>query len=136
MDGCQFSRKKFRYTRMAPFISSSSCPCSSAMMHVGGVASAWFRGSVSLVQVWDNVRDIASEIIPVYNANSGRVNVTSYTQGLVADWSWEGFQPGPGMTRVSPSVRGHMVCPYGQQPDTPDTKCIDKPTGKVGIIYL
>ena len=101
-------------------------------MHVGGLASSgtYFRGQLSLVQLWSNARDLVHGIIPIYNAKSGHVNSISYTEDLAADWSWESLQPGPGVLRITPSTRGHMVCPPGEEPDVTD-KCVKSSTGKV-----
>ncbi|KAI0210330.1 hypothetical protein LSAT2_004930 [Lamellibrachia satsuma] len=101
-------------------------------MHVGGLASSgtYFRGQLSLVQLWSNARDLVHGIIPIYNAKSGHVNSISYTEDLAADWSWESLQPGPGVLRITPSTRGHMVCPPGEEPDVTD-KCVKSSTDKL-----
>ena len=111
---------------------SSPLP-SSALVQVGGPASSgtYFRGRLSLIQLWSDVRDLVHEITPIYNAKSGQVNSTSYIDDLAADWSWESLQPGPGVLRISPSNRGHMVCLPGEEPDVTDKMCVKTSTGKV-----
>ena len=104
------------------------CFIFSVVLRVGGSDSARFRGAVSLVQVWDIARN-KSEIISVSNAKTTPITSPSYTQGLVADWSWDSFQPGPGMKKVSPSTRGQTICPIGQLLATDGSTCVDRKTG-------
>ena len=104
--------------------------CSSVVLHVGGSESQRFRGALSLVQVWDIARN-STEVISVLNAKETPVTSSSYTRGLTADWAWDSFQPGPGITRMSPSKRGQKICSSGQKPDTDGSGCVDKLTGNL-----
>ena len=89
--------------------------------------SASFRGMLSLVQVWD-VAHNSTTIRNIFNAKANKTAITSasYTEGLIADWSWDSFQPGPGMKKMSPSTRGQKICPSGQKLDTDGSTCINK----------
>ena len=100
------------------------------VLHVGGSGSQRFRGALSLVQAWDIARN-STDVISVLNARKTPVTSPSYTRGLTADWGWDSFQPGPGMTRMSPSKRGHTICPSGQQLDTDGYNCVNKLTGNL-----
>ena len=87
------------------------------------------------MQVWDIARS-STDIISVLNAKTTPITSQSYTQGLIADWSWDSFQPGPGMKKVSHSTRGHTICPSGQQLDNDGSKCVDRKTGTLEGEYL
>ena len=88
-----------------------------------------FRGTLSLVQVWNETRDLATEITPVYNARKRDITAAWYTRGMTVDWAWDSFESGPGITRVAPSTRGLNICPAGQQLDTDGSTCVNKPRG-------
>ena len=100
------------------------------VLYVGGSGSHRFRGALSLVQAWDIARN-STEVITLFNAKKTPVTSPSYTRGLTVDWGWDSFQPGPGMTRMSPSIRGQTICPSGQQLDTDGSKCVNKLTGNL-----
>ena len=100
----------------------------SVVLRVGGSESVRFHGAVSLVQVWDIARN-TSEITSVLNKKTTPIKSQSYTQGLIADWSWDSFQPGPGMKKVSPSTRGQTICSIGQELATDGSTCVDRKTG-------
>jgi len=55
---------------------------------------------------------------------------------LVADWSWGSLKPGPGVLRLSPSQRSHIVCDPGQQYKEDDNTCIPQTTGAVRFQHL
>ncbi|KAI0230171.1 hypothetical protein LSAT2_019428, partial [Lamellibrachia satsuma] len=78
---------------------------SSVVLHIGGSESQRFRGALSLVQAWDTARN-STEVSTVLNAKETAITSPSYTRGLTADWGWDSFQPGPGITRMSSSKRG------------------------------
>ena len=104
------------------------------MMRAGG---SDFHGTLSLLQLWNDVRDLTDEIIPILNAKTGPVKGTTYTEHLVADWSWGSLQPGPGVLRLSHSQRGHTVCDPGQQHISQDNDtCIPQTTGAVMFQHL
>ena len=100
------------------------------VLYVGGSESERLRGALSLVQAWDIARN-NTDVSSVFNAKKTPVTSLSYTRGLTADWSWDSFQHGPGMARMSPSKRGQTICPSGQQLDTDGSKCVNKLTGNL-----
>ena len=102
----------------------------SVVLQLGGTELQRFRGTLSLVQSWD-VSCSIFEVISVVNAKAAPVTSPSYTRGLTADWAWDSFKSGPGITRMSPSKRGQAICPSGQQPDTGGSTCISKVKGNL-----
>ena len=102
----------------------------SVVLQLGGSESQRFRGTLSLVQSWDVSRSNI-EVINVLNAKAAPVTSPSYTRGLTADWAWDSFQPGPGITRMSPSTRGQIICPSGQHLNADGSTCVNKLTGNL-----
>ena len=115
---------------MHELVAEEACFVCSAVLRIGGLESANFRGMLSLVQVWEVAHDY-TEIRNIFNARATVITSHSYTQGLIADWSWDSFQPGPGMNRLSPSTRGQKICPGGQKLDTDGSTCITKTMGEL-----
>jgi len=93
--------------------------------------SATFRGVLSLVQVWNVTRN-STDIKEVFTEKATDITSPSYTQGLIADWCWDSFQPGPGMTKTYPSTRGQTVYTAGRMLDTDGSTCVKRTTGKGG----
>ena len=106
------------------------CFISSVVLQVGGSGSERFHGALSLVQAWDIARN-STEVSSVFNAKTTPVTSPSYTRGLTADWGWDSFQPGPGITRMSPSKRGQTICSSGQKLNTDGSMCVTKLTGNL-----
>ena len=110
---------------MHELVAEEACHVCSAVLRIGGLESATFRGMLSLVQVWDVARE-STGIRDIFNAKATVITSHSYTQGLIADWSWDSFQPGPGMKKTSSSTRGQKICRDGQKLDYDGSSCINK----------